>query len=83
MLEAPLQRSDSCLGPRRNPIRRPSDKQVLVMIHELTGASSISEFMLQPYASCLLTLTDLRKKGASVRQLERLTGINRGIIQRL
>ncbi|MBR1557293.1 MAG: transposase [Prevotella sp.] len=83
MLEAPLQRSESCLGPRRNPIRRPSDKQVLVMIHELTGASSISEFMLQPYASCLLTLTDLRKKGASVRQLERLTGINRGIIQRL
>ena len=83
MLEVPLQRGESCLGPRRNVLHRPSDKQVMVMIHELTGASTISEFMHQPYSNCLLALTDLRKKGASVRQLERLTGIGRGIIQRL
>ena len=82
-LLVPLPAGTKCLSPRKNAPPRPSDKQVLLMIYQMTGASSISEFMLQPYANCLSTLTDLRRRGASVRQLERLTGIGRGVIQRL
>ncbi len=72
-----------CLGPREAPTPRPSDKQLITLIHQLTGDTSIHELMARPYAECLKALTDLRKKGASVRQLERLTGIGRGIIQNL
>ncbi len=72
-----------CLGPREAPTPRPSDKQLITLIHQLTGDTSIHELMSRPYAECLKALTDLRKKGASVRQLERLTGIGRGIIQNL
>jgi hypothetical protein len=41
------------------------------------------EFLGLPKVDQLKTLGDLRKKGASIRQLEKLTGIGRGVIQNL
>ncbi len=83
MLYSMVPATVKCLGPREAPTPRPSDKQLITLIHQLTGDTSIHELMARPYAECLKALTDLRKKGASVRQLERLTGIGRGIIQNL
>ncbi len=72
-----------CLGPRKAAKPRPSDGQLMTLIRQMTGVDSISELLSKPYAECLKALTDLRKQGASVRQLERLTGIGRGVIQNL
>ncbi len=72
-----------CLGPRKATKPRPSDGQLMMLIHKLTGVESISELLAKPHAECLKALTDLRRQGASIRQLERLTGIGRGVIQEL
>ena len=62
---------------------KPSDVQVWRMIGEMIGANNRMEFMILEDTRKKDVIVELRKKGASVRQLERLTGVGRGIIQRL
>jgi len=73
----------NCLELRPQPVPKPSDGQVWLSIVKLCGARDKAEFLSLPAASRLTILTSLRRQGASVRQLESLTGIGRGIIQRL
>ena len=62
---------------------RPSDDQVCAYIKEMTGATNSSAFQqLDNEARCKV-LKNLKERGASHRQLERLTGIGRGVIQKL
>lgn len=83
MLNAPVPKSACCLGPRTEEMRRPKDDQVLVMLCQMTDVKSMNEFLGLSQAVQRTTLSNLRKKGASVRQLERMTGIGRGVIQNL
>jgi hypothetical protein len=53
------------------------------MLYDMTKTASMMEFLGLTRAEQLKTLADLRKKGASIRQLEKLTGIGRGVIQNL
>ena len=62
---------------------KPSDVQVWKIIMEKVGARNRMEFLGLTDRKRREVLTDLRNHGASVRQLERLTGVGRGIIQGL
>lgn len=75
--------SSDCLEVRPQPTPKPSDGQVWLSIARLCGARDKAEFLNLPAPNRLTILTTLRRQGASVRQLESLTGIGRGIIQRL
>ena len=83
LLSAPVPRQAACLGPRTEEMRRPKDDQVLAILYDMTKTASMMEFLGLTRAEQLKTLADLRKKGASIRQLEKLTGIGRGVIQNL
>ena len=76
-------RQAACLGPRTEEMRRPKDDQVLAILYDMTKTASMMEFLGLTRAEQLKALADLRKKGASIRQLEKLTGIGRGVIQNL
>ena len=60
-------------------IREPSPD----LFKELTGASNASEFQKLDRGRQREALRELRDLGASVRQLQRLTGLGRGLIQRI
>ena len=63
------------------PRLRLSDDQVWQHIIELTGVRNSSDFQKLDRDKQRESLRTLRDIGASVRQLERLTGVSRGIIQ--
>jgi len=63
------------------PRFRLSDDQVWQQIINLTKVTTATEFQLLDKDQLREALRELRLSGASVRQLERLTGISRGIIQ--
>lgn len=63
------------------PKFRLSDDQVWNQIINLTKVTSPTAFQLLDKDQMHEALRELRLQGASVRQLERLTGISRGIIQ--
>ena len=62
---------------------RPSDDQVWMMIKERTGVTNSSAFQQLDDAKRLNTLLELKDSGASLRQIERLTGIGKGVIHRI
>ena len=65
------------------PFLRLSDDQVWQHIMKLTGVRNSSDFQKLDRDKQKETLRTLRDMGASVRQLERLTGLDRGLIQRI
>ncbi len=62
---------------------RPSDDQVWQLIKDLTGVTNCTSFQKLGDDIKRSVLKLLKDKGASFRQLERLTGIGRGLIQKL
>lgn len=55
-------------------------KQLLAMYSQTSNATEFQQ-LGRPHQSEIINL--LRKQGASIRQLERLTGLGRGLISRL
>ena len=80
----PLADDVQCLdNDNEKPRYRLSDDQVWLQIIKLTGVTNSSDFQKlnkDKQREILRTLLDI---GASVRQLQRLTGLGRGIIQRV
>ena len=62
---------------------RPSDDQVMMLIKEKTGATNSSAFQQLPADIKKSVLIELKGKRASLRQLERLTGIGKSMIYRM
>ncbi len=60
-----------------------SDNRVWTIIREKTGVSNTSAFQQLDDEAKKDTLRYLKKKGASLRQLQRLTGISKSLIHRL
>lgn len=79
----PLADDVNCMDIVEPSKGRPSDDQVMMLIKEVTGATSSSAFQQLPEEIKRETLKELKNKRASLRQLERLTGIGKGIIHRL
>ena len=59
------------------------ETQVLSMVRLMTTATNWSEFNAFPKDERLKTIKQLLQNGASIRQMEKLTGIGRGVIQNL
>ena len=71
----------SCIDMEDPSRGRPSDDQVWQMIIEMTGVTNSTAFQKLDDESKRTVLKELKARGASHRQLERLTGIGRGVIQ--
>ena len=76
---------DACYldGDEEPAFNRYSDEEAWRVIKELTGTSNASEFQKLDRECQREALRELRGLGASVRQLQRLTGLGRGLIQRI
>jgi len=83
LLEAPVTDGKPCLEEVKTANHKPSDGQVWLLIAQMTGASNKHDSLNLASITRRSILSRLRRHGASVRQLESLTGISRGIIQRL
>ena len=62
---------------------RPSDDQVMMLIKEKTGVTNSSAFQQLPAEIKKSVLIELKGRRASLRQLERLTGIGKSMIYRM
>lgn len=83
LVNEPLADDITCMDIEDPSKRRPSDDQVWAYIKEATGVANSSAFQqLDNGVKCNI-LKELKGKNASYRQLERLTGIGRGRIQKL
>ncbi len=79
----PLPVDICCLDEDDMPKKRLSDDQVWAVIVERAGVTNISAFQQLEENIKRETLTYLKDNGASLRQLERLTGISKSYIHRL
>ena len=72
-----------CLDIEDSSRSRPSDDQVWQMIIEMVGVTNSSAFQQLPVDIKKSVLIELKGKRASLRQLERLTGISKSMIYRM
>ncbi len=79
----PMPDDVACLDIEDVSKGRPSDDQVMLLIKEKTGATNSSAFQQLPDDIKRSVLIELKERGASLRQLERLTGIGKSMIYRL
>lgn len=59
-----------------------TEEQSKRLLEKICGATSVADFQRLSQAEQAETIVLARKKGASVRQLNRLTGLSRGMIER-
>ena len=83
LLSEPLPEGTKCLEPKEYRAPRPTETQVLSMVRLMTTATNWNEFNAFPKDERLKTIKQLLQNGASIRQMEKLTGIGRGVIQNL
>lgn len=79
----PLPEDVYCLDIEGNSRRRPSDDQIWTLIKEKTGVTNNSAFQQLDNDTKQQVFLELKDCGASLRQLERLTGIGKGVIHRI
>ena len=79
----PLPDEIQCLEIEDNSRQRPSDDQVWQAIKEKIHVTNATAFQQLADDVKRKILKELKEQGASHRQLERLTGVGRGLIQKL
>ena len=79
----PISDEVACLDIEDASKGRPADDQVMMLIKEKTGATNSSAFQQLPAEIKKSVLIELKGKRASLRQLERLTGISKSMIYRM
>ena len=83
LVNDPLPDDVACLDIEDSSKGRPSDDQVMLLIKEKTGATNSSAFQQLPDEIRRSVLIELKGRRASLRQLERLTGIGKSMIYRM
>ena len=83
LVNEPLSDEVTCLDIEDVSKGRLSDDQVMLLIKEKTGATNSSAFQQFPADIKKSVLIELKGKRASLRQLERLTGICKSMIYRM
>ena len=68
--------------PEDNCFRRLTDDEVAEIIRKETGSNDPASFQQLDREIQYTLLVSLKKRGASIKQLQRITGIGRNIIQR-
>ena len=79
----PLDDDVYCLDIEGSSRRRPSDDQVWLKIIDKTGVTNSTSFQQLDENKRNEIFLELKDCGASLRQLERLTGIGKGVIHRI
>jgi len=79
----PLSDDVACIDMEDASKGRPSDDQVMMLIKEKTGVTNSSAFQQLPAEIKKSVLIELKGRRASLRQLERLTGIGKSMIYRM
>lgn len=72
-----------CLDIENFSRNRPSDDQIMLMIKDKTGTTNSGAFQKLDDSIRQQIFLELKDCGASLRQLERLTGIGKGVIHRI
>lgn len=83
LVNEPLSDDIVCLDIEDASKGRPSDDQVMMLIKEMTGVTDSTAFQQLPADMKKSVLIELKGKRASLRQLERLTGISKSMIYRM
>ena len=83
LVNEPLSDDVACIDMEDASKGRPSDDQVMMLIKEKTGATNSSAFQQLPAEIKKSVLIELKGRRASLRQLERLTGIGKSMIYRM
>ena len=83
LVNDPLSDDVTCIDIEDASKGRPSDDQVMMLIKEKTGVTNSSAFQQLPADTKKSVLIELKGKRASLRQLERLTGIGKSMIYRM
>ena len=83
LVNIPLSDDVACLDIEDTSKGRPSDNQVMLLIKEKTGVTNSSAFQQLPEEIKRSALIELKGMRASLRQLERLTGIGKSMIFRM
>lgn len=83
LVNTPLSDDVACLDIEDTSKGRPSDDQVMLQIKEKTGVTNSSAFQQLPEETKRSVLIELKGMRASLRQLERLTGIGKSMIYRM
>jgi len=83
LVNEPLSDDIVCLDIEDASKGRPSDDQVMMLIKEKTGVTNSTAFQQLPADMKKSVLIELKGKRASLRQLERLTGISKSMIYRI
>lgn len=84
MVCAPLPEKTDILDIDREVNRHQlSDEQVKQLLTQYSGAMNTSQFQQLERSRQVMAIRALREQGASIRQLERLTGLSRGLIFRM
>lgn len=79
----PLDDDVHCLDIEDASRLRPSEDQVWMLIKDIAGATNSSAFQQLDDTTRQEVFLVLKDHGASLRQLERLTGIGKGVIHRI
>ena len=74
--------SDSCLEIETKENIRITDEKAKKIIHKKTKCDSVSEFQEIPKAKRDKLLRLLKEQGLSIRQISRLTGTPKGVVER-
>ena len=83
LVNEPISEEVACLDIEDASKGRPLDDQVMMLIKEKTGVTNSSAFQQLPADIKKSVLIELKGKRASLRQLERLTGISKSMIYRM
>ena len=83
LVNDPLDDDVYCLDIEGSSRRRPSDDQVWLKIKDKAGVTNSTSFQQLDENKRKEMFFQLKDCGASLRQLERLTGIGKGVIHRI
>ena len=73
--------TDRCLDVTERKLRL-TDEQAQIIIKELSNCKTAVEFLALPIIERDKILVGLKRKGLSLRQASRLTGVSKGVIER-
>ena len=74
--------TDKCLEVTDTPRRAMTDDQALALIKKISHCQSIAAFQSTEDKVKIRVIQTVHRKGASIRQLSRLTGSSKGVIER-
>lgn len=74
--------NDSCLEIEANPQIRITDEKAKKIIHKKAKCDSVADFQEIPKAKRDKLLRVLKEQGLSIRQISRLTGTPKGVVER-